>query len=388
MNTRLTRATIYLVAFAGYTSISWLFPVLPYYTTSLGIGVADTGFIVSLYSYVLAIGIIPVGMLSDRLGRSQFLVAGLILSAAAPLLYPLAHDIPALYLVGILLGLGGALFVPTALAVITDLSREGEHGKAMGWYTASSQLGLMAGPVAGGYIVQQFGFTAAFYGCSALPFIALIFVATRLHAIPQQPVARSVSGHPWLWLKHPGAAVSLLALVVTAVASSTVSVFIPLYVRDFGISAGGAGMIITACYASSAALRIPSGALADRLGNAPMITAGIFCCAIAIALIPSFHLLWALVAVGLVYGLGMGLSMPASLSWLANLSPPDKRGFSMGLGSAAFQVGLAMGATVMGLVVQNSGFTAMYLSTAAAVVVSGIIMILLLRTLKNARQEV
>ena len=384
MNTRLTRATIYLVAFAGYTGISWLFPVLPYYATSLGIGVADTGFIVSLYSYVLAIGIIPVGMLSDRLGRRQFLVAGLILSAAAPLLYPLAHDIPALYLVGILLGLGGALFVPTALAVITDLSREGEHGKAMGWYTASSQLGLMTGPVAGGYAVQQFGFTAAFYGCSALPLIALAFVANGLHAIPQQPVARSVSEHPWLWLKHPGAIVSLLALVITAVASSTVSAFIPLYVRDFGIPAGGAGMIITACYASSAALRVPSGALADRLGNAPMITAGILCCAIAIALIPSFHLLWALVAVGLVYGLGMGLSMPASLSWLAHLSAPDKRGFAMGLGSAAFQVGLAIGATVMGMVVQNSGFTVMYLSTAAAVAASGITMILLLRTSRNA----
>ncbi|MCX5996410.1 MAG: MFS transporter [Chloroflexi bacterium] len=383
MNARFTLATIYLVAFAGYTSISWLFPVIPYYTTSLGISVADTGFIVSLYSYVLAIGIIPVGMLSDRLGRRQFLVAGLILSTIAPCLYPLAQDIASLYLVGITLGLGGALFMPTALATITDLSRQGEHGKAIGWYTAASQLGLMAGPVAGGYIVQQFGFSAAFYGCGALPLIALIFVLTRLRAIPQKPVTRSTGEHPWLWLRHPGAIVSLLALVITAVASSTVSTFIPLYVRDFGISAAGAGMIITACYASSAALRIPSGALADRLGNAPMIIAGIFLSAIAIALIPSFHVLWPLAAVGLMYGLGMGLSMPASLSWLANLSPVDKRGFSMGLGSAAFQVGLAVGATVMGIVVQNSGFSSMYLTTAGAVAVSGIIMILLLLTFKR-----
>jgi len=345
MNARFTLATIYLVAFAGFTSFSWLFPVIPYYTASLGISIADTGFIVSLYSYVMAAGIIPIGILSDRLGRRQFLVSGLILSAIAPFLYPLAGDITALCLVRVLHGLGGALFLPTALAIVADLSRQGEHGKTMGWYTASSQLGLMAGPVAGGYIVQQFGFTVTFYGCSALP---------------------------------------LLALVITAVASSTVSTFIPLYVRDFGITEAGAGMIITACYASSAALRIPSGALADRLGNAPMIIAGIFLSAIAIALIPSFHLLWQLAAVGLIYGLGMGLSMPASLSWLAHLSPPDKRGFSMGLGSAAFQIGLAAGATAMGIVVQNSGFTTMYLVTAAIAAASGIAMVALVRVRKSS----
>jgi MFS family permease len=231
--------------------------------------------------------------------------------------------------------------------------------------------------------VQQFGFTTAFYGCSALPLLALIFVATRMHAIPQRPAPVQDSTHPWLWLRHPGAIISLLALVVTAVASSTVSTFIPLYVRDFGITEAGAGMIITACYASSAALRIPSGALADRLGNAPMIIAGTLLSAVAIALIPSFHLLWQLAAVGLIYGLGMGLSMPASLSWLAHLSPADKRGFSMGLGSAAFQAGLAVGSTTMGIVVQNSGFTAMYLVTAAIAAVSGIAMTALARSGKH-----
>lgn len=384
MNPLLTLATIYLVAFAGYASTAWLFPVLPYYTTSLGISISDTGFIVSLYSYALAIGIIPVGMLSDRLGRRQFLVAGLIISAGAPFLYPLAKDVGSLYLVGILLGLGGALFMPTALATIADLSRQGEHGKAMGWYTASSQLGLMTGPLAGGYIVQHFGFTAAFYGCSALPLIALVFVITRLRAIPQKPVAADTGRHPWQWLWHPGAIISLLALVITAIASSTISTFIPLYVRGLGIAEAGAGMIIAACYASSAALRIPSGALSDKLGNGPMILSGILLSATAIALIPSFHLLWQLAAVGLIYGMGMGLSMPASLSWLAHLSPADKRGFSMGLGSAAFQVGLAAGSTAMGIVVQACGFTPMYLATASLAALAGIAMAILLKSGKRA----
>jgi predicted MFS family arabinose efflux permease len=76
--------------------------------------------------------------------------------------------------------------------------------------------------------------------------------------------------------------------------------------------------------------------------------------------------------------------MPASLSWLAHLSPADKRGFSMGLGSAAFQVGLAIGATVMGVVVQNSGFSSMYLVTASIAAASGIAMVVLVRVRKSS----
>jgi MFS family permease len=265
----------------------------------------------------------------------------------------------------VLHGLGAALFIPLALAIVTDLSRQGEHGRAMGWYTFSSQLGMMAGPIAGGYVVQHFGFQAAFYGCAILPLLALALVLTRIRAIPQKPApVEGHSTHPWRWLAHPGAIMSLLALVATAVASAGVSTFIPLYVLDFGIAESGAGIIITACYASSAALRIPSGGMADRFGNTPMVLAGTFVSAIAIALIPAFHSLWPLAAVGLLYGVGMGISMPASLSWLAHLSPPDKRGFCMGLGSAAFQVGLALGSTTLGVLVQHAGFSFMYLATA------------------------
>jgi len=382
MDKSFTLITVYLIAFAGFTSFSLLFPVVPYYASSLGLSAMDVGFIVSIYSYVNAVAILPCGMLSDRWGRRTFLITGLVLSTLIPFLYPLARDMFTLCLVRALHGLGSAVFIPTALAVVTDVATPETRGRVLGWYTASAQLGLMAGPAAGGFLLQQFGFEVAFYGCSLTPLLGLIFISTRINAIHQKPAAVTGLGeHPWNWLRQGGAIISLVTLVLVAVGSGAISTFIPLYVREFGVTEAGAGIIITSCYLSSAALRIPVGNLSDRFGNAPLVMAGLALCAAGLGLIPFMHDLWLFALAALVFGTGMGFAMPASLTWLAHLSPVDKRGLSMGMGSAAFQVGLALGATSMGMVINQYGYTNMYF-TAAGIVAAGLIVSLLVTPIK------
>jgi MFS family permease len=374
MKNSFTLITIYLVAFTGFAGFSWLSVVTPYYLSGLGISISEIGLIISTYAFVNAIGMFPSSILSERWGRPRFLMVGLAIAAVTPILYPFARDIWLLYLICILHGLGSTLFIPTALAVVTELSDPREFGKSIGWYSASAQLGLMAGPVAGAFVLQQFGFLAAYSTCGLMPLLSLILVSTRMRHIPPRPVVHHmVETQSWTWLKNRGAILSILTLIVIAVGSSALNTFIPLYVRDFGISESAAGMIITACYASSAALRIPSGTLADRFGNAPIVIAGVILAAFGIALIAAFNEVYQIAAAALLFGIGIGFSMPASLSWLAYISPPEKRGLAMGLGSAAFQVGLALGATMLGMLAQNKGYAFMYLSTAGVIGLSGII---------------
>jgi MFS family permease len=374
MKKSFTLLTIYLVSFTGFAGFSWLSVVTPYYFSSLGIGMADLGFMMATYAYVNAAGMFPASVLSERWGRRKFLIIGLTIATVAPLLYPFATDLWVLYLICILHGLGSTLFVPTAMAVVMDLSEPGEFGRSIGWYTASVQLGLMAGPLAGAYILQQFGFAAAYATCSLMPLLSLVLVATRVRHIQSPPVVHHItSRRSWNWLGNPGAGLALLSLAVIAIGSSAVSTFMPLYVRGFGISEAGAGIIITACYASSAALRIPSGTLSDKFGNAPMIVIGAILTSCSLALIPAFTILWQIVAAGLLFGVGLAFAMPAALAWLAKVSSPEKRGLAMGLGAAAFQVGLALGATTLGVLAQNQGYPFMYLSAAGAIGLSGIV---------------
>ena len=312
---------IYVLGFCSYISFALLFPVMPRYATEFGASVFQVGLVVGIYSYITALTMIPFGILSDRIGRRIPLLAGLLVYIIFPLLYPLASDVSTLTLVRAIHGLASAAFIPVANALVVDMSPPHKIGEAMGWYTASTQLSFVIGPIAGGFLLNYFGFAAAFYACSIVPFLGLLFILPRLRTIPRRPVIREAVTSHWGWLRQRRAWGGLLTPFFITVGSGTIIAFMPLYGDGFGIGAGEVGIIITIIYASSVVLRAPAGRLSDRIGRTPVILSGLLISAVAIAgmsLAASFP--WLMVA-GVFFGLGMGLAMPAAFALVADLSP-------------------------------------------------------------------
>jgi DHA1 family multidrug resistance protein-like MFS transporter len=375
-----TLITLYIVAFVGYAGFSFMFPVIPLYAADLGAPVSEVGIIVATLSYVTAVFLIPFGMLSDRFGRQKLLLGGLAVFTLTPLLYPLAHDTGQLIIVRAIHGLGAAAFLPAAIALVVDLTPATRRGTAIGWYTASLQLGLMAGPITGGFLTSQFGFDAAFYGCAAISFIGLALAFTQLRAFDHKPAAvpeETVS--PWSWLGQPLAIAVMLAPMLVAIGSGTIGSYIPLYGLGFGMTEADAGAIITAVYASSALLRAPAGRLADRIDRKLLLGVGVGISAIAVSLFPFFHSLAQFIVIGIIFGIGMGLAMPASLAVAADFSSASGRGLSMAVPTFFFQIGMAVGPTIMGFVANARGYETMFLSCAASLALGLIIMLGLMR---------
>jgi DHA1 family tetracycline resistance protein-like MFS transporter len=379
-----TLITLYVVAFVGYAGFSFMFPVIPLYAANIGAPVSEVGIIVATLSYVTAFFLIPFGMLSDKFGRSKILIGGLTVFTLTPLLYPLCHSTGPLILVRAIHGLGAAAFLPTAIALVVDLTPATRRGTAIGWYTASLQLGLMAGPITGGFLAGRFGFNAAFYGCAAMSSVGLALAISRLRDIAQEPIETTaeVTISPWRWLGHPLAIAVMLAPLLVGLGSGTISSYIPLYGQRFGLTEANAGAIITALYASSALLRAPSGRLADRIDRKLLLGGGVGISAVAVSLFPFFHGLAQFVIIGILFGIGMGLAMPASLTMAADFSSASGRALSMAIPTCSFQLGMAVGPTVMGFVANSHGYETMFLSCAASLVVGLIIMLGLMRAQK------
>lgn len=367
MRNSFTLATLYIAAFVGYTGFSLLYPVMPLYAAKLGAEVSQVGLIVAANSYMTAIFLVPMGMLSDRFGRHKLLVGGLAIFALVPLFYPLATNPLQLTLVRAIHGLAAAAFLPAAIALVIDLTPEDKRGEAIGWYTASLQLGLMAGPITGGFLLEHFGFNATFYGCSAISLVGLVFILSRLNTIARTPEIALARAGSWSWLKQALVFVGMLSALFVALGSGTIATYIPLYGMEFGISEAGAGSIITAMYASSAILRAPAGKLADKLNKKLLIICGLGIIAIAVALISVFHSLVPLIVVAILFGIGMGIAMPAGLALTADLAPVGGRGLAMAINTAFFQIGFAFGATTMGGLVGVSNFETMFLVCAASI---------------------
>jgi DHA1 family multidrug resistance protein-like MFS transporter len=378
-----TLVTLYIVAFVGFAGFSFMFPVIPLYAAELGATVSQVGLIVATISYVTAFFLIPFGLLADRLGRHKFLVGGLTVFTLAPLLYPLANNPGQLIFIRAIHGLAAAAFLPTAIALVVDLTTETKRGTAIGWYTASLQLGMMAGPITGGFLASKFGFDAAFYGCSAISLVGLVFILTRLDVIIHRPAAiPDKVSTSWHWLGRPLAIAVMLAQLLVAVGSGTIGSYIPLYGREFGMTEADAGAIITAVYASSALLRAPAGRLADRVNRKLMLIGGVILSAAAVALFSFCHSLPQFIIVGLLFGTGMGITMPASLVMAADFSSASGRALSMAIPTCFFQIGLAAGPTAMGYVAGTSGYETMFLACAASLAFGLLIMLGLMRLQK------
>ncbi len=360
MNDHRALITLCVAGFAANVGFGLLFPVLPLYAEGMGASPAEIGLTLAGYSYVTAVALIPFGILSDRVGHRRMLIAGLLVSSLAPLLYPLAGNLGQLNLVRAFHGLASAMLLPAAVALVLNSASPDRSGEALGWFGTATQSALVVGPALGGLLLSHYGFKVAFYSCSVIPLSGLIFVLFGPDAI--QPIARrgALSRDSLSWLKQPRVLAGLLTPLFFTMGSGTILTFMPLYSEVLGISGTGAGIIIAAVYVGSTLLRVPGGKLSDKIGRRPVILAGLIISGIAILSISFVDFFSGLIAVAVSYGVGMGIAMPAAYALVADLTSPDVRGLTMGMTTSFLHAGLALGPTIMGIVAGMSNYATMF----------------------------
>ncbi|RLY95217.1 MFS transporter [Kocuria tytonicola] len=128
--------------------------------------------IVDIYSLVLAALLIPVAAVADRWGRKRMLMLGYGVFAAASLLVLVADSPGAVIGIRALLGVGGAMVMPTTLSLIRVVFTDPkERATALSVWAAASGLGSVGGPLVGGFLLEHFSWHSAFL--VNVPLIAL-----------------------------------------------------------------------------------------------------------------------------------------------------------------------------------------------------------------------
>lgn len=118
---------------------------------ALGFGIAISGLMIGrLLTQV------PLGRLSDSIGRRPLVIGGLILMAPSTILLGEATSMLQLSLLRISQGLASAAIVAPALAVVADLSTAGSAGRQMSVVTMGFGLGIALGPLIAGVLVVAF----------------------------------------------------------------------------------------------------------------------------------------------------------------------------------------------------------------------------------------
>jgi EmrB/QacA subfamily drug resistance transporter len=151
--------------------------------------------------------LLPMGRLSDLIGRKPVYVTGLALFGGAAAFAGFSDSITLLVVAKMIQGCGAAMTQGTGMAMITSVFPEHERGKGIGSSMSVVGVGAMIGPVIGGILVGALGWRWVFF--INVP-IGIIAIAMALLIMDSKRFSQDTQGAHFDWL---GTALSTAALV-------------------------------------------------------------------------------------------------------------------------------------------------------------------------------
>jgi EmrB/QacA subfamily drug resistance transporter len=200
---RLVLAIAILASFVAFLDGSVINVALPAIMRDLGGGLSTQQWVVDAYLITLGSLILLAGSLSDLFGRIVILRTGLIAFGAASLLCAIAPTWQILVASRALQGVGGALLVPSSLAIILSNFSGPAQAKAIGQWTGFTSVAFLTGPLLGGLFVDYLSWRWVF----AINVIPILITLYLLFVLKQKDVREE-----GVRLDIPGAILGVIGL--------------------------------------------------------------------------------------------------------------------------------------------------------------------------------
>jgi len=371
------------LAFAAATGfllmlgLSVLFPVLPYYTRWLSLSEIEAGALMSIYAGIAVIVSPLWGRFSERFGRKPAIVIGLTGFGVGFTLFGLGRTFAELLGARVLQGLFAAAAMPALFAYVADVTPPERRSAAMGVLGAAIGLGVISGPVVGGFLAPL-GLRLPFFAAGGIGFLAaalaVLFLPESLHAGRRQQ-AREQTGTPtaarerWRRLA-PFLVYAFLIATARMGFEGTVGFMVDDRFgrgpRAVGILLGVVGLI--GVVVQGGAIRLLTRRFRDvslMLVGTGLIAGGLYGVAIALTWI-------GLLAAGAVLAVGYALATPTFTAQLSRVGAAHQ-GEAQGLNHGAQSLGRVAGPIAFTAIYQHYGSKACYLAAAAVTVAAGVL---------------
>lgn len=168
---------------------------LPSLIDDLHPGPLEQLWIIDIYGLVLGGLLVTTGALGDRIGRKLLFVSGFAMFGLASVIAATAGSTAQLITGRVLLGIGGAMVMPSTLSLIRNIFTDAhERTFAIGIWAAVAGGGAAIGPIVGGFLVEHYGWASAFWLNVPVVVVAVVagFVVLPEFRVPQ------VGGLDWL----------------------------------------------------------------------------------------------------------------------------------------------------------------------------------------------
>lgn len=371
---------ILAVVFMAFLVIGMALPVLPLHVhQGLGFGAFIVGLVAGSQFAAALVSRMWAGRHADRQGAKHAVVIGLLIAAAAGLLYFLSLrfvDLPevsvTILLLGrALLGAGESFIITGAQTWGLALTGPRHTGRVLAWLGTAMYAAFALGAPLGTTLYARYGFTAV---AAATTFVPL---ATLLLAAPQRRVSPTAYVRPAFTRVLAAVCVPGVGLALSSVAFGAMAAFVALLFAAKGWTVWPAFTTFAVAFILA---RVFLGDLADKFGGARVA----FVCVLIEA--AGQGLIWlapwsALALTGAALtGFGYSLVYPGFGVEAVRRAPPESRGLAMGAYTAFLDLTLGLVSPALGLIGSLAGFGAIFLVSTLVVLCAAAVAVRLLDT--------
>jgi DHA1 family multidrug resistance protein-like MFS transporter len=365
-----------VVIFFADASHSLAIPVFPFYARYLGASLGMIGVLASATGLTTMLLAIPMGLLSDRVGRKSVMALGMMCFTMAPLAYSISPSPLSLLPARIVLGVGMASTFSIGFVYVSEVAPQGRRSLIQGLYMTSMGIGFTLGPLIGGISAKAWSYVTSFYLSSVL---ALMGVAILLLTPDAQSMAER-KFEPMAALSDFKRVLSNSRIVAAGMANffnsmlySTTMVYFPLYGRSLGFDESQVGLGLTVRGLVSTLSRMPTGALIARSGALRLIVLGLGVSAATLFSLSAFDGLTVISVILGIQGATYGVYLTAGNVYVAGESPEEMRGASMGVYSVFSNVSGVLSPLIMGTISEAWGFKGAFRMAAVLALLGAII---------------
>jgi MFS family permease len=333
-----------ITAFVDMVGFAMVLPLVPFYAASMGATGFIVGLLISSFSVAQLVSAPTWGKVSDRFGRRPAVISGLLISAAAYVVFGLAGTLWLLLLSRVVQGVGGGT-VGVLQAYVADASRPEDRAKGLGWLSAATSAGAVVGPAFGSLFVQWWGHRGPGFGAAGACVLSSMFAwkylresaglrQTAEHSIPVASLGAEGSALSRV-LTHPGDPAPRLIWIYTIAIGGfygTAPLLSLLLADRLGVTEKNVGYFIM--YFGAMGVIIRAGVLGvavKKLGEARLARLGLVLLAAGLGMIALARgYLTTFIAITLM-PLGTAFLFPCITALLSRVVPSKERGLYMGV---------------------------------------------------------
>lgn len=356
-----------LFLFIFYFAQTTILPI--YILNELGGTLTQAGLAMTLFM-VSSIAVRPFsGLIIEKLGRKKTLYLSESLFCLFAAAYIFADSLSALLMIRFLHGIWFSILTTVTVPIANDFIPAQRKGEGMGYFVMSVNLGIVLGPLIALTLIQDFSYLFVTSILASIIFLGFIFcfmIPIAKHVPAVTMAKRRLTIHDFVEKK--ALSVSVLALLISFSYASIMS-----YISPFADAKGlleYAGLFFVVFAIAMMSLRPITGKVYDRKGPSYVIYPAIALFAIGLALLSQIQTLTGFMLAAVCIGMGFGSVQPCLQTLAIQRAPKARIGHATSTFFTCYDIGIALGSLLLGMVIAQQGYSFAYLICAALTLLS------------------